>query len=141
MRLQGGCSTNRTGEAGEFSPEGWDMKRHEDALGIQEGACNLRAIAKSLVGAADEAVCEGVGAEQDAAVRMIVHRLARLCRMDLVSYGFDAESLADTFGALVRECQARAQPKGRGLDPVGIESAVVMLQAAGLTDPQESIEG
>ena len=117
------------------------MKRHEDALGIQEGACNLRAIAKSLVGAADEAVGEGVGAEQDAAVRMIVHRLARLCRVDLISYGYDVESLADTFGTLLQECKSRVEEGGRGRDRVGIESAVVMLQAAGLTETPESIEG
>jgi len=117
------------------------MKRHEDALGIQEGACNLRAIAKSLVGAADEAVGEGVGAEQDAAVRMIVHRLARLCRVDLISYGYDTESLADTFGILMKECKTRAQEGGKSPAPAGIESAVVMLQAAGLVDSSESIEG
>jgi hypothetical protein len=117
------------------------MKRHEDALGIQEGACNLRAIAKSLVGAADEAVGEGVGAEQDAAVRMIVHRLARLCRVDLISYGYDAESLADTFCILMQECKTRAQERGMHQEQPGIESAVVMLQAAGLADTPESIEG
>ena len=117
------------------------MRRHEDALGIQEGACNLRAIAKSLVGAADEAVGEGIGAEQDAAVRMIVHRLARLCRVDLISYGYDAESLADTFCILMQECKARAQEMVRQTDQVRLDSAVVMLQAAGLTDTPESIEG
>lgn len=117
------------------------MKRHEDALGIQEGACNLRAIAKSLVGAANEAAGEGVGAEQDAAVRMIVHRLARLCRVDLISYGYDAESLADTFGTLLRECKTRALEGGRGQQPLGIENAVVMLQTAGLTEVPERIEG
>lgn len=117
------------------------MKRHEDALGIQEGACNLRAIAKSLVGAADEAVGEGVGAEQDAAVRMIVHRLARLCRVDLISYGYDAESLADTFVTLMKECTTRAQEGGVSPVPPGLDGAVVMLQAAGLVDSSESIEG
>ena len=116
------------------------MKRHLDALGIQEGACNLRAIAKSLVGAADEAAGEGVGVEQDAAVRIIVHRLARVCRMDLISYGYDVETLADTFGSLVQECKSKSQA-GRGADgPLGLQSAVVMLQAAGLTD-SESVEG
>jgi hypothetical protein len=117
------------------------MKRHEDALGIQEGACNLRAIAKSLMGAADEAVSEGVGAEQDAAVRMIVHRLARICRVDLVSYGYDVESLADTFCTLLKECKSRAQEGARKAEPLGIQDAVVMLQAASLTDSREGIEG
>ena len=117
------------------------MKRHRDALGIQEGACNLRAIAKSLVGAADEAAGEGVGAEQDAAVRMIVHRMARLCRVDLVSYGYDVQSLADTFCVLIQECKSRSQERGRGVDTLEIGDAVVMLQAAGLTAPQEGVEG
>ena len=121
------------------------MKRHEDALGIQEGACNLRAIAKSLVGAADEAVGEGIGAEQDAAVRMIVHRLARLCRVDLISYGYDAESLADTFCILMQECKTRAQEGAldgeRQVGQMRLDSAVIMLQAAGLADTPESIEG
>ena len=116
------------------------MKRHEDALGIQEGACNLRAIAKSLVGAANEAAGEGVGAEQDAAVRMIVHRLARICRVDLISYGYDVETLADTFGSLVQECKSRSRAGGEADGSLGIENAVVMLQAAGLTD-SESAEG
>jgi hypothetical protein len=116
------------------------MKRDEDALGIQEGACNLRAIAKSLVGAANEAAGEGIGAEQDAAVRMIVHRLARLCRVDLISYGYDAESLADTFGVLLKECKTRALEGGRQ-EPQGIGNAVVMLHAAGLTEVPERIEG
>jgi hypothetical protein len=118
------------------------MRRHEDALGIQEGACNLRAIARSLVGAADEAAREGVGAEQDAAVRMIVHRLARLCRVDLVSYGYDPQSLSDTFCTLMQECRAKAgEGRKEPASPVGLESAVVMLQAAGLTEVPESIEG
>jgi hypothetical protein len=116
------------------------MKRHEDALGIQEGACNLRAIAKSLVGAADEAAGEGIGVEQDAAVRMIVHRLARICRVDLISYGYDVETLADTFGSLVQECKSRSQAGGGADGPLGVENAVVMLQAAGLTG-SESAEG
>ena len=117
------------------------MKRHDDALGIQEGACNLRAIARSLVGAADEATGEGIEAEQDAAVRMIVHRLARLCRVDLVSYGYDTQSLADTFCTLMQECKTRAQEGTRSPQPLGIDGGVVMLQAAGLTDSHEGVEG
>ena len=117
------------------------MKRHEDALGIQEGACNLRAIAKSLVGAADEAVGEGIGAEQDAAVRMIVHRLARLCRVDLISYGYDAQTLADTFTTLMQECRTRAQEGRTETTAVRLDPGMVMLQAAGLTDQSESVEG
>lgn len=107
------------------------MKRHEDALGIQEGACNLRAIARSLLGAAEEAVGEVGGAEQDAAVRMIVHRLARLCRVDLISYGYDAEALTDTFQLLVQECKMKAEHGAT----LGIEGARVMLESGSRRDP------
>ncbi|GFO68533.1 hypothetical protein GMLC_21120 [Geomonas limicola] len=101
------------------------MKRHKDALGIQEGAINIRAMARSLVVAAEEAAGEGVGAEQDAAVRMIVHRLARVCRVDLVSYGYDPETLADTFQLLVQECTAKVQS---GAGAIGSDQAPVMLE-------------
>lgn len=116
------------------------MKRHRDALGIQEGANNVRAIARSLVGAAEEAMGEGVGAEQDAAVRMIVHRLARICRVDLVSYGYDTETLADTFTILMQECKNRAE-EGRPGKATVLDNGVVMLQSAGLTEAPESVEG
>lgn len=112
------------------------MKRHEDALGIQEGACNVRAIAKSLVRAADEAAGEGVGVEQDAAVRMIVHRLARVCRVDLISCGYDPETLQDTFVSLMKECRTRAR-EGRpeAAEEVRLDRRIIMLQAAGLAEP------
>ncbi|GFO59060.1 hypothetical protein GMST_13850 [Geomonas silvestris] len=101
------------------------MKRHKDALGIQEGAINVRAMARSLVGAAEEAASEGAGAEQDAAVRMIVHRLARVCRVDLVSYGYDPETLTDTFQLLVGECKAKAEQEAGA---IGSGQAPVMLE-------------
>lgn len=115
------------------------MKRHREAVGIQEGACNLRAIARSLVGAADEAAGEGVGAEQDAAVRMIVHRLARLCKVDEIWYGYDAATLADTYCTLMQECKTRAQ-EGGGV-PVGTGTPELMLAGAGLSALPESVQG
>ena len=84
------------------------MKRHENALGIMEGARNVRAIARSLSEAADEAAGEGIGAEQDAAVRLIAYRLARLCKVDEISYGYDPQTLNDTYCALMKECRVRA---------------------------------
>ena len=87
------------------------MKRHEAALGVQEGVANLCHIARSLAEAADEAVSEGIGAERDAAVRVIVHRLARLCRVDEISYGYDPLTFADTFCTLMNECKRRAQER------------------------------
>jgi replicative DNA helicase len=96
------------------------MKRHETAMGIQEGVTNLCSIARALSAAAEEAAGEGIGAERDAAVRVIVHRLARLCRVDEISYGYDPVTLADTYRTLMDECKARAQEKdgGAGLPPL-----------------------
>jgi replicative DNA helicase len=90
------------------------MKRHEAAVGVQEGVINLCSIARVLAEAAEEAAGEGVGAERDAAVRVIVHRLARLCRVDEISYGYDPVTLADTYRTLMDECKTRAKEKGAG---------------------------
>ncbi|OGU10228.1 MAG: hypothetical protein A2075_21480 [Geobacteraceae bacterium GWC2_58_44] len=103
------------------------MKRHENALGIMEGACNLRAIARSLVEAADEATGEGIGAEQDAAVRMIVHRLARLCRVDEITCGYDTETLNDVYCTLMKECLTRA--KEGAASPVRVVEPITLLRA------------
>ena len=90
------------------------MKRHETALGIQEGISSLSYLARLLSEAAEEAVGEGTGAERDAAVRVIVHRLARLCRVDEISYGYDAVTLADTYCTLMNECKTRASERETG---------------------------
>lgn len=96
------------------------MKRHEAALDIQEGIAPFYSIARSLSDAAEEAVGEGIGAERDAAVRVIVHRLARLCRVDEISYGYDTVTLADTYCTLMNECKTRALERetGAGLLPL-----------------------
>jgi hypothetical protein len=52
--------------------------RWEDALAIQEGACNVRGIARSLVEAADSAAADGVNPGDCPAVALIVHQLAHL---------------------------------------------------------------
>lgn len=92
------------------------MKRHENALAIMEGARNVRAIVRSLLHAADEAAGEGIGAEQDAAVRMIVHRLARLCKTEEIAYGFNADTLGDTYCTLMGECRARAEEREKSAE-------------------------
>ena len=95
------------------------MKRHETALEMQEGYAPFSLLARFLSDAAEEAVSEGIGAERDAAVRAIVHRLARLCRVDEISYGYDPVTLADTYCTLMNECKARALEgdAGEGLLP------------------------
>ena len=52
-------------------------KRHSDALYIQNGAVNPRAVARSLVSAIDEVCDEQNGSMRikDAAVRLILHQL------------------------------------------------------------------
>jgi chorismate mutase len=85
------------------------MKRYEAALGIQDGIQSLGMIARALAAATEEAIGEGIGAERDAAVRIMVYQLARLCRVDEISYGYDPVTLADTFRTLMDECKARAQ--------------------------------
>lgn len=85
------------------------MSRFEAALKVQEKGHDFYATVKLLVAAADEAVKDGVGAECDPAVRAIAYRLARLCRVDDISYGYDPATLADTFCALMNECKSRAK--------------------------------
>lgn len=114
------------------------MKRHENALGIMEGARNVRAIAKSLLDAANEAAGEGIGAEQDAAVRMIVHRLARLCKVEEIDYGYDAVTLNDTYCALVNECVARANEGAAA--PVRVAEQVTLLHPE-LTELPDGAQG
>jgi len=63
--------------------------RHREALEIQEGACNVRAIARALVKAADEAGNEGgPNPREDAAVRLIAHQIAFLCNVREIDDGF-----------------------------------------------------
>lgn len=114
------------------------MKRHEDALGIMEGARNVCAIARSLLDAAEEAAGEGVGAEHDAAVRMIVHRLARLCRVEEISYGYDAVTGADIYCMLMDECKARANEVGAGRR---VGEPVILLRPASLLERPETGRG
>ena len=112
------------------------MKRHKNALAIHEGACNLRAIARSLVEAADEAAGEGGGAEQDVAVRLIVLRLARLCKVEEMLFGYDAITLTDSFCTLMNQCKTRATEG----DAVRVETAVHIPQADSLADLLASVQ-
>lgn len=113
------------------------MKRHQNALGIMEGARNVAAIAKSLLEAVEEATGEGIGPEHDAAVRMMVHRLARLCRVEEIEYGFDPATLKDHFCLLMNECKGRAQ-EGAGLE---VEGEAILLNSANLAELPESGQG
>lgn len=85
------------------------MNRHEAALDILEGTATFSIIVRLLAAAADQAAGEGVGAERDPAVRVIAYQLARLCRVDEISYGYDPATLADTYCTLMNECKTRAR--------------------------------
>ncbi|MCM0081196.1 hypothetical protein L4X63_06310 [Geomonas sp. Red32] len=102
------------------------MKRHRNAVGIMEGAKNVCAIARSLVEAAEEAVGEGLGAEHDAAVRMIVHRLAGLCQVEDIAYGFDPVTGRDVFGMLMNECREKAGHEPAGM--AGENERIILLR-------------
>ena len=61
------------------------MKRHQDALFIQQGACNPSAIAHSIISACRE-VREEMDKDRksftpttDPAIRLMVHQLAYIC--------------------------------------------------------------
>lgn len=84
------------------------MKRHFDALAIQNGACNPSGIAISIVDACREIRNQPNhrGTDEitsDAAVRLMVHQLAFICRADDAYVG-------DCYCDLIKECQILAGP-------------------------------
>lgn len=76
-------------------------KRHRDALEIQEGAVNPCGIANALVAACKECLAEKTPQRTDPAVRLIVHQLAYLCRVDEFDLGTSGE-----YNAAVTACKA-----------------------------------
>ena len=83
--------------------------RFHDAVMIQEGACNVRGIARALVKAADAAQEDGVQPGKDIAVRLIVAQLAWLCGVDGIG-GVNGIEYSDA----IRQCKERA-----GLEQAG----------------------
>ena len=77
-----------------------------DALGIQEGACNVRGIARALVKAADASAEDGVQPGKDIVVRLIVAQLAWLCGADGIG-GVNGLEYSDA----IRQCKERAAPQ------------------------------
>lgn len=82
-------------------------RRHRDAIAIQAGACNIRGIARSLVAAADAAAeanqkdwQSNPTQEEDPAVRLIVHQLAFLCKVDEINHELE------TYDELIEECRS-----------------------------------
>jgi hypothetical protein len=73
--------------------------RFDNALMIQQGACNIRGIARSLVEAADAAGEAGVQPSDDPAVRLIIHQLAFLANANEIDHS------PTVYGALTAACE------------------------------------
>jgi hypothetical protein len=80
-----------------------DYNRFSDACFIQQGACNVRGIARALVKAADAAAEDGEQPGKDLAVRLIVAQLAWLCGTDGIGGVNGIE-----YGDAIRQCKERA---------------------------------
>jgi hypothetical protein len=87
-------------------------ERHRNALLIVDpGACNPSGIAHAIIAACREARDEGVAADRDAAVRLMVTQLAWICR---------ADSNTKEYSVLLAECRRRASSSDdEGLNPNG----------------------
>ena len=83
------------------------MKRHRDALGIQAGACNPSGIALAIVEACAElragpAYNGTAQITSDPAIRLMVHQLAYICRVDEMNSDFAA------YTQMMEFCKANA---------------------------------
>lgn len=84
------------------------MNRFQNALYIQEGACNPSGIALTIIEACREIRGEGKGTQQiceDPAVRLMVHQLAHLCRI----YELDSTDGSFIYSELIEECKQYAK--------------------------------
>ncbi len=81
-------------------------KRYENALAIQEGACNPSGIALAIVDACREVRDEGKQATTDAAVRLMTHQLAFICQIRQID-----DDLSE-YDRLTLECRVAAQSSG-----------------------------
>ena len=75
--------------------------RFQNALMIQEGACNPSGIANALKEACRECIAEGVSQREDPAVRLIVHQLAFLCNV------YEIDHTLNEYAKLRTRCEAR----------------------------------
>lgn len=88
--------------------------RYDNALAIQEGACNPSGILHSMIAACEEIRAEPdhTGTDQlcaDPALRLMAHQLSFLLRVASV----DAD--LDVYGRLKDECEAKRTPDARTL--------------------------
>jgi hypothetical protein len=88
------------------------INRHNDAIGIQAGACNLSGVARALVRAINQCRTENKGTQEvrdDAAIRMIVHQMAFLCNV------YEIDNTSDVYGKLTKECEEKATARNQEL--------------------------
>ena len=76
-------------------------KRFNDALMIQQGACNPSGIARTLVAACKECLDENGDQRNDPAIRLIVHQLAYLCNVA------EFDSSLTAYGKATEACESR----------------------------------
>lgn len=77
-------------------------RRYNNAIGIQEGACNPTAIAHSIIQACQEINCENGGTDtirQDPAVRLMVHQLAFLTNQT------EIDNSMPCYSNLIKQCK------------------------------------
>ena len=78
------------------------MKRHKDAIAIQQGACNPSAIAIAIQSAVAECRAEKVTPTEDPAVRLMAHQLAYICN----TLAIDEEQALYSY--LIEACEGAA---------------------------------
>ena len=109
-------------------------KRHDDALFIQQGACNPSGIAHSIVEACQEMRAEPghSGTNEitsDPAIRLMVHQLAFLCHVA------EIDSASDVYGKLTEACTNGATEYHAFTERVAAaERAVAEYRAARATE-------
>jgi hypothetical protein len=89
------------------------LNRHNDAISIQGGACNLSGVARALVRAInqcrDESNSGTMEIREDAAIRLIVHQMAFLCNVH------EIDNTSDVYGRLTDECTRKAAERNAEL--------------------------
>lgn len=83
-------------------------KRHKDALGIQEGACNPSGVAHAILDCCREIRADSTSTGRitdDPALRLMVHQLAFICG---VTSGAEPMARGDTWEQCMEQCRKEA---------------------------------
>jgi hypothetical protein len=93
------------------------MKRHRDALAIQDGACNPSGIAHSIVEACREVRDRGGNVTADPAIRLMVHQLAYICG---ITTGMEPLARAHDYSECMRLCREAKDMTAEEMDLNGV---------------------